>query len=73
MKSFTSVIGIVLIIAGLLALGYQGFTYTSKEQVAQIGDLKVTAETQKSVTFPPIVGALSLAAGIVLVVVGRKK
>lgn len=73
MKSITSIVGIVLIIFGIVILGYQGFTYTQREQIAQIGELKITADTEKTVYFPPIVGGLALVAGIVLVVVGRKK
>jgi hypothetical protein len=71
MKSITNVIGIVLILFGLVALAYQGITYTQHEKVAQIGSLQVTADTQKTVSFPPILGGLSLVAGIILVVVGR--
>lgn len=67
-----NLVGILLIIGGVLALGYQGFTYTKKEQVAQLGDLKVTAETMKTVDIPPVVGGLAIVAGIVLVIVGRK-
>ncbi|MEO8401123.1 MAG: DUF3185 domain-containing protein [Gammaproteobacteria bacterium] len=73
MKSLTNIVGIILIIVGILALAYQGFTYTQHEKVAQIGDLQVTADTQKTVYFPPIFGGLSLVAGIVLVVVARRK
>lgn len=73
MKSLTSIIGIILIIVGILALAYQGITYTQQEKIAQIGDLKITADTQKTVYFPPILGGLSIVAGIVLVLVGRKK
>ncbi len=72
MKSITSIVGILLIIIGILTLTYQGFTYTKQEKIAQFGDLKVTADTQKTVYFPPILGGLSIVAGIVLVVVGRK-
>lgn len=71
MKS-VAMFGILLIIVGILALAYQGFTYTKHEPVAQIGDVQVTANTQKTVYFPPYLGALSLVAGIVLVVVGKK-
>lgn len=71
MKS-TTLIGIILILVGVLALSYQGFTYTKHEDVANIGDLHVTANTQKTVYFPPILGGISLIAGIALVVVGRK-
>jgi hypothetical protein len=72
MRSTTSLLGLLLIIGGILALAYQGFTYTKHENVAQIGDLKVTADTQKTVYFPPIFGGIALVAGIVLVVVGRR-
>lgn len=72
MKSITSLVGILLIIVGIVALAYQGFTYTKHEQVAQIGDVKISADTQKTVYFPPILGGLSVVAGIVLVIVGRK-
>lgn len=72
MKSITVVIGILLIIFGITTLAYQGITYTQRENIAQIGDLKVTADTQKTVYFPPLLGGLSLVAGIVLILVGRK-
>ncbi len=72
MKSLISVVGILLIVVGITTLAYQGFTYTKHEQVAQIGDLKITADTEKTIHFPPILGGLSLVAGIVLVVIGRK-
>jgi len=72
MKSTMSLVGLVLIILGIVFLAYQGFTYTKQEKVAEIGNLQITADTQKTVYFPPILGGLSIAAGIVLVVVGRK-
>jgi vacuolar-type H+-ATPase subunit I/STV1 len=71
MKSMVSIAGIVFIIAGILALSYQGITYTKQERIAQIGDLKVTADTQKEIHFSPVLGGLSIVAGVVLVVVGR--
>jgi len=72
MKSIVSIIGILLIIIGILTLAYQGITYTKQEKIAQIGDVKISADTQKTIYFPPILGGLSIVAGIVLVVVGRK-
>jgi hypothetical protein len=73
MKSLAMTVGIILILLGVVSLAYQGFTYTSKEQVAQIGSLQVTADTQKTVYLSPLLGGISVLAGIVLVVVGRKK
>jgi uncharacterized membrane protein len=73
MKSIMAVIGIILIILGIATLAYQGVTYTQREKIAQIGDVQVTANTQKTVYFPPLLGGLFLVAGIVLVVVSRNK
>ena len=71
MKSLT-MLGILLIVLGGLSLAYQGFTYTQKEKVAQIGSLQVTSDTRHTVYFPPILGGLGVVAGIILVVVGSK-
>lgn len=72
MKSITNTLGIILVIIGILVLAYEGYSYTKQQTVAQIGDLKVTAETQERVYIPPVYGALSLVAGIVLVVIARR-
>ena len=45
-------IGIVLIVLGLAALAYQGFTYTSRETVVDIGPLHATADREKPCPFP---------------------
>lgn len=71
MRSITTIIGILLIIFGIAALAYTGFTYTSKEKIAEIGNVQVTADTQKTVYFNPILGSASLVAGLVLVVAAR--
>lgn len=70
MKSITGIIGLILIIIGILTLGYQGFTYTQHEKVAEVGNIQITADTQKTVYFPPILGGASLIVGVVLVIVG---
>lgn len=71
MKSITNIAGILLIVLGILSLAYQGVTYTTQKKVAEIGDLKITANTEKTISFPPILGGLSIVAGVVLVVVAR--
>jgi uncharacterized membrane protein len=66
-------IGILLIVLGVAALAYQGFTYTTRETVIDIGPIKATADRQKTVPLPPLVGIAVLAGGIVLLVVGSRK
>lgn len=72
MKSLT-VIGVLLIIFGALALAYQGITYTTEEEVIDLGPIEAEKETEKTIPLPPILGVLALAGGIVLVIVGGRK
>ena len=68
-----TLIGIVLIVVGVLALAYQGITYTTREKVIDIGPLKASVDKEKTIPLPPILGALALAGGVVLVIVGARK
>jgi hypothetical protein len=65
--------GIVLIVLGALALAYQGISYTKREKVIDIGPIEASTETRKTVPIPPILGALALGGGIVLVVAGARR
>jgi hypothetical protein len=66
------IIAIILIAIGIVAFAYQGITYTSREKVVNMGPIQMTADTTKTIPLPPIVGAIALVGGIVLLVVGRK-
>jgi uncharacterized membrane protein HdeD (DUF308 family) len=66
-------LGVVLIVIGVLALAYQGITYTTREKVLDLGPVQASVDKQKTIPLPPILGALALAAGVVLVVVGNKR
>jgi hypothetical protein len=68
MKLPLIIIGIVLIAVGLVSLGYQGITYTSRETVVDLGPIKASVDKQKTIPLPPILGGLALAGGIVLLV-----
>jgi hypothetical protein len=72
MKSMT-MLGLVLVVLGGLALVYQGFSYTRREKVLDIGPIHATADREERVPLPPIVGGLALAAGAALLVMGAKK
>ena len=65
--------GVVLLVLGVLALAYQGITYTSRETVVDIGPIQATAERQKTLPLPPVVGAAAVVGGVLLLVVGRRK
>jgi uncharacterized membrane protein len=72
MKTYT-LIGIILIVFGIVALAYQGITYTTREKVVNIGPIHMTADKTKTLPLPPIVGGIALVGGIVFLVVGNKK
>ena len=72
MKTYT-LLGIILIAVGIVAFAYQGITYTTREKVIDLGPMHVTAERTRTLPLPPIVGAIALVGGIVLLVTGRKK
>jgi membrane-bound ClpP family serine protease len=72
MKTYT-LIGIILIVIGIIAFAYQGITYTTREKVVDLGPIHVTAEKTRTLPLPPIVGAIALVGGIVLLVMGKKK
>jgi hypothetical protein len=67
------IIAIILIALGIAAFAYQGITYTTREKVVDFGPLQVTAEKTKTLPLPPIMGAIALVGGIVLLVMGSKK
>lgn len=66
------VIGALLIVLGVAALVYKNFSYTTEETVAQIGPLKATAETEKNIPIPNILGIVAIVAGVIVIAVGGK-
>ena len=65
--------GIAFILLGILALSYNRISYTTKEKILDIGPIEATAEKEKSIPLPPLLGGLILVAGIGLVAAGYKK
>ncbi len=68
-----TLLGIILIVVGIVAFAYQGITYTTREKVVDLGPMHMTAERTRTLPLPPIVGAIALVGGIVLLVTGSKK
>lgn len=68
-----SLVGVVLIVLGLVALVYQGINYTSRETVIDIGPLHATADRQKTLPLSPVLGIAAVAGGVALLVAGVRK
>ena len=65
-------LGLILVVLGVLALVYQGFTYTTQKKVLDVGPIQATKQEHHSVPLPPILGALALIGGVVILVSDRK-
>jgi hypothetical protein len=67
------IIGIVMIVAGAAFLAYGGFTTTEKENVIDLGPLKVQAEMKERHSVPPVLSWALLGGGLVVLVLGLKR
>jgi hypothetical protein len=67
------IIGLILIVLGIVAFAYKGITYTTREKIIDIGSIEASVDTKKTIPLSPILGGISIAGGIALVFIGRKK
>lgn len=68
------ILGIILIVVGIVALAYGGFTsFTTKENVAKLGPVEINKQQEHSVPLGPIVGGACLVGGLVLLVAGNRR
>lgn len=72
MKSST-IIGLALIVLGIIVLVYQGFTYTTHEKIVDLGPIQATKTEQKTIPLSPVLGAIALAGGILIIALDRRK
>jgi len=68
-----ALIGVLLIAVGVIAVVYGGITYTTREDVVQVGPIEVTAKTKKTFPLPPVLGATAIVVGVILIVRGGRK
>lgn len=61
------VVGVLLIILGIAGLAFGGFSFTHKEKVLDLGPIQASADKKESLPIPPILGALAIVGGVVLV------
>ena len=66
-------VGIVLVVLGLVALAYVGMGYNRDRTVLQVGSMSATVTEHKSVTVPAILGVVSLAGGLALLLLPKRR
>ncbi len=68
-----TVIGALLILAGVIGFSVGGFSFSTRDKVAEVGPIQVTTEHQRSIPLPPALSGLAIAAGVVLIVASTRK
>jgi hypothetical protein len=66
-------IGVVLIVAGAILMAITGFNYVTKEKVVDLGAVEISKEKSHPVQWSPILGAVLLVGGIIVVATSRQK
>ena len=69
----TVLAGVLLVVLGILAVAYQGISYTQHKKVVDLGPLQATTKTEKHIPIPPILGAAAIVGGAVLVFAGGRQ
>ena len=70
---FTTILGVILIIAGTAGLIWGGFDIPQRSDVAEIGPVEVEAETTERIPIPWWLAGAGLVGGIVLVGAGSRR
>ena len=68
-----TVIGILLVVVGLLALALGAITYTRREDVLDVGPVGVTTEKHERIPLPPVLGIVSVIGGVGILVAGSRR
>jgi hypothetical protein len=69
----TAIVGVLLFVLGLGALAYQRINYTTRETIIDVGPVHATAERHRTLPLPPVVGALAVLGGVVLLIAGKRR
>ena len=67
------VVGVLLIVLGIAGLAFGGFSFTHKEKVLDLGPIEASADKKESLPIPPILGALAVVGGVVLLATGARR
>lgn len=68
-----SLVGLLLVVAGVIALAIGRFSYTTEEKVLELGPIVATADQEHTIDIPDVAGIIAVVAGIALIFVGRRR
>lgn len=68
----TRLLAVVLMVAGVAALAYGGFTYTKETHNVKLGPVELSVKDKETVNIPVWAGVMAIVAGGLLLVLGNK-
>ncbi|HET7584418.1 MAG TPA: hypothetical protein VFK13_05890 [Gemmatimonadaceae bacterium] len=68
-----TLIGIVLIVIGALALAFQEISYTRERAHIDVGPVHATARERETISIPVVVSGVVVVLGVILLVAGRRR
>ena len=66
------IFSLVLVTIGIIVLMYGGISLNRQKTILDVGGIKATA-TEHQTLLPPIVGAIALIGGVVLLAVNKRR
>ena len=70
--NIATLVGVLLIILGAIALAFEGISYTKRRESVQVGPIGATITEKETIPMSPVLGGVALVAGIALVVAGKR-
>lgn len=67
------ILGLVLIVAGALMLGYGSFSYTKEKTALQVGPVSLAVKEKKTVDLPVWAGVAVIVVGGLMLALGGKR
>jgi len=66
-------LGIILIVGGILMMVFRQIGFTQEKKIVDAGPIQISRKEDKTIAWPVYAGGLAVVAGVVVLLVGRKK
>lgn len=67
-----TIIGLILVVGGILAIVMGGFSYTQDEHSADLGPIELSVEEKETVNIPLWMGVGGVVLGVVVLSIRRR-
>ena len=66
-------VGVTLIVAGILMMVFRQMGFTQEKKIVDAGPIQISRKEDKTISWPVYAGGLAVVAGVVVLMVSRKK